>query len=138
MKKIVRLTEADLMRIVKKVMVESRSVIKEQTYARGTDVSFIVNKIHRIEDLDTQSTQCQGVIIGLSEVDPKTKKTMGNKIYYYVTRNGAIASQTSVTQAKDVRVSNGNNTNGAEVSDYTTRKVLGSIALAAMRSHSCK
>ena len=133
MSKIVRLTESDLTRIVRRVINESK-LLMEQTYTRGSVVSFIVNKSHQITGLATIG--CQNTFIQFDEVDPKTKKTTGAQpLYYVVTRAGALDS----FNPKDYRISDVNNkVNGPVVDNYTHQKMLGKIAKAAMINHGCK
>jgi hypothetical protein len=112
---------------------DTKPLVMEQTYAKGTDVSFVANKTHRIQATDT--TGCQGTLIELVEVDPKTKKTFGDTLYYYVTRNGAIG----INNNEDFRVSDVNkNTQGTPVTNYNTKKTLGAIAKTAMVGSGCK
>lgn len=133
MKRIVRLTESDLTRIVKRVIQENK-LLTEQSYTRGSIVSFIVNKSHQITGLNTVG--CQNTFIQFEEIDPKTKKLTGAApLYYVVTRAGALDS----FNKNDYRISDVNNsTNGTTVDNYNHQKMLGKIAKAAMISSGCK
>ena len=126
MKKIIRLTESDLARIV-------RRVISENFIAY--DISMMADKTHRVQGAATQPSGCQGIHINLQEVDVKTKKAFGPMIYYYVTRNAAMGSYDD----KDYKISDVNNSmDGGSVTDYLIKKRLQEIAKKHMVQQGCK
>lgn len=133
MKKIIRLTESDLTRIVRRVIQENR-LLTEQNYTSGSIVSFIVGKQHQITGI--ANIGCQNTFIEFDEIDPKTKKQTGApKLYYMVTRNGALDSYNK----NDYRVSDvNNNTQGAVVDNRNYQKILGAIAKQAMIRQGCR
>lgn len=134
--KIRHIQESNLM--LESRLLENKRILNEQSYNVGSDVSFIVGKKHRIMGLDTMGTTCEGISIQLQEVDPTTKKTMGNTIYYYVTRNGAFGSQTGNIQKSDVKLTNGATTEGTEVGNRLEQSTLAKIAYQGMKNAGCK
>ena len=124
MKRIIRLTESDLTRIVKRVIRESNYLT--EGYTQGHNVSFL-GKTYKI--LYTDTTGCQRVFIQLQEMD-KDNKPVGNILYYYVTRAGAMNS----LSPGQIRVSDSTNTTkGAVVSDVLQQTTLGTIALESIK-----